>query len=88
VKHYIAALVLAFVLAGCCTHQVEQGAMGRLEAEVGDMGVRYLKYVDADPVFGGAALTPEQRKKAQENERSWVGRVKGIATALKGSLED
>lgn len=80
--------VLALFAVGCCSHPVEVGALGRLETEIDAMGGKYLTYVDADPTFGGAALTPEQRKKARENERAWVGTVKGIATSVKKSLED
>lgn len=80
--------VLALCVVGCCSHPVEVKALERLESEVGVMSERYLKYVDADPVYGGAALTPEQRKKARENERAWAGTVKGIATSVKKSLED
>lgn len=85
-KTLVVAVALALAATGCCTHQVEEGALGRLEMEVGDMGAKYMRYVDADPLFGGP-LTEEQRVKARENERAWVGRVKGIVTAVKASLE-
>lgn len=62
--------------------------MTRLDSEVADMGTKYLKYVEADQAFGGAALTPEQRKKARENEAAWVGRVQGLSGSLKRALED
>jgi len=87
-KKFLVVLVLAVALVGCCSHPVEVGALGRLETEMDDMSARYLKYVDADPVYGGAALTPEQRKKARENERAWTVRVKGIVVSVKKSLED
>jgi hypothetical protein len=85
-KKFFVVLVLAVALVGCCTHPAEVGALGHLETEVDVMSGKYLKYVDADPMFGGAALTPEQRVKARENERAWTGTVKGIATSVKNSL--
>jgi hypothetical protein len=87
-KKILVVVVLAVALVGCCTHSVEKGALDRLDVEVTDMSGRYLKYVDADPMFGGAALTQEQRVKARENERAWTVRVKGIVVAVKKSLED
>lgn len=83
---YIVILILALV--GCTNFRVEAGAMTRLDAEVADMGAKYLKYVEADPVFGGGALTPEQRQRARANEASWVERVRGLSSSLKRVLEN
>jgi len=87
VKTLVAALVLLVALAGCCSHPVEVAALERSEVEIDKMSTLYLKYVDADPEFGGA-LTPEQRKEARKNERAWTVRVKGVVTSVKKSLED
>ena len=55
--------VLALTLGACCSVDVEKGALTRLEQQHDKLGVKYLKYVDADPQIGGPNATEEQRTK-------------------------
>lgn len=87
-KKLCVILVLAVALVGCCSHPAEKAALDRIEVEFKDMSGKYLKYVEADPTFGGAALTQEQRIKARENERAWVKRVMELVVSVQHSLGD
>ena len=80
--------VLALTLGACCSVDVEKGALTRLEQQHDKLGVKYLKYVDADPQIGGPNATEEQRKKAREDERLLLKSIKDIIESLKKSLED
>jgi len=87
-KKIAVVLVLALALGGCCSHPAEVVALDRAEVEIAKVSDCCLKYVDADPDFGGKALTNEQREKARENEKAWLVRVLGLVVSVKKSLEE
>lgn len=85
VKAFVFALV---VLLASCTCTAEKGAVSRLQTEHEKFFVKYLKYVDQDPAFGGAALSEEQRKKARDDERKNVQALRDVILSLKKSIGD
>lgn len=85
---FFAVLVLSVALGGCCSHPAEKAALDRINVEYTDMSGKYMKYVEADPAFGGAALNQEQRKKARENEKAWIKRVMELIVSVQKSLGD
>ena len=76
------------VFLASCTCAAEKGAVSRLQTEHEKFFVKYLKYVDQDPAFGGAALSEDQRKKARDDERKNVQALHDVIASLKRSLGD